>query len=98
MILASAAVNAPLVTGLVIGIPSLIVAIGTYWLSTSAQRTTMQAHRGKVDAEAYIRARELYESAITELRAQAAELRTEVDRRDTRIAVLEAALSARRRR
>jgi predicted RNase H-like nuclease (RuvC/YqgF family) len=75
---ATISINSTLITALAIGIPSLIVAIGTYWLSTRARGESMDAYKHKVDAEAYTRAKDLYESAITALRKQAQDLRDEL--------------------
>ena len=72
--------NSAVATALVIGIPSLVVAIATYWLATRAHSESANATRVQIDAEAYSRARELYESAITSLREQVADLRAEVAR------------------
>ena len=70
---------------LIIGVLGLIVAIATIWLSGHAARTQAGAAVKGVDAAAYDRARELYESAIDNLQeetrrleAQVASLRAEV--------------------
>lgn len=65
------------VASLAIGVPSLVVAVSTFWLATRAKRESMRNEHDKVDAEAYTRAKELYESAIAELRREAIDLREE---------------------
>ena len=77
---ASIHLNSDLITALVIGIPATLVAIGSYWLSLRARRETADATSDQVDAAAYIRAKDLYESAISELRQQGTELRAEIGR------------------
>jgi len=69
--------NTALITALLIGIPSVLVAVGSYWLSLRARREQGEAQQQLVDAQAFSRAREVYESAIAELRQQLAELRQE---------------------
>jgi predicted RNase H-like nuclease (RuvC/YqgF family) len=84
-----------LIAGLVIGIPSVIIAIASYWAATRANRATEQATKEKVDAEAYTRAQGQYSSHIADLRQQVEDLRLERDRfkseRDTALAELEEA-------
>lgn len=72
--------NSAVITALVVGIPSVIVALAAYALSNRASRETATASHQQIDAGAYTRARELYESAIAELRNQVADLHTEMGR------------------
>ena len=78
-------------SALAIGIPSVTVAIASYAFSAKANRAAAEADRDKVDADAYIRAKELYESTIDELRQEIVRLKE--DLRDVReqLAALRAA-------
>ena len=71
---------------LIIGIPSVAIALATLWFSRRAHRQQMTAARVReyangitAEADAYTRARTIDESAITELRRQTDSLRAEVD-------------------
>lgn len=100
MTLSSAAV------ALIIGIPSLAVAVATYLFSTRAHRQQMAAAAIREDAAgltaeagAYVRARQIDESAIGELRRQVADLRAEImqlrsDLADTRASLVQAQTAA----
>ena len=70
---------------LAIGVVTAIIAVAAFWLSARAARAQHAAVAKGVDAAAYDRARELYESAIDNLQeetrrleAQVASLRAEV--------------------
>lgn len=80
---------------LVVGVPSVIIAVSSYFFATKAHREAVAEAKGKVDAEAYTRAKDLYESAISELRTQVAELRTESARQRERVTQLEQEAAAR---
>ncbi|HEY5959976.1 MAG TPA: hypothetical protein VIV60_25660 [Polyangiaceae bacterium] len=69
-----------LITALLVGIPSVIIAFVAYLFSTRAQKLTAQTGQAGIDAAAYDRARVLYESAITQSRAEVADLREEIGR------------------
>ena len=70
--------NSAVVTGLIVGIPSTIIAVAAYFLSVRSGRDAASASRVQIDAEAYTRAKDLYESAIAVLRQQVDDLRSEV--------------------
>ena len=70
--------NSADVTGLIVGIPSTIIAVAAYFLSVRSGRDAASASRVQIDAEAYTRAKDLYESAIAALRQQVDDLRSEV--------------------
>ena len=70
--------NSAVVTGLIVGIPSTIIAVAAYFLSVRSDRDAASASRVQIDAEAYTRAKDLYESAIAALRQQVDDLRGEV--------------------
>lgn len=55
-----------------------------------AQRNTQIAREGKVDADAYLRAKELYESAIAELRVKVRDLQGQVREMEGEISELRA--------
>jgi phage shock protein A len=63
---------------LAIGIPSVTVAVASYAFSAKANRAAAAANRDKVDADAYIRAKELYESTIAELRLEITRLKDDL--------------------
>ena len=93
-------------TTLIIGVPSLAVAIATYVFSTRAHRQQMEAAAAREDsagvtaeAGAYARARLIDESAIAELRRQVTDLRAEItqlraDLADTRASLVQAQTAA----
>ena len=70
--------NSAVVTGLIVDIPSTIIAVAAYFLSVRSGRDAASASRVQIDAEAYTRAKDLYESAIAALRQQVDDLRGEV--------------------
>ena len=72
---------------LIVGIPSVVIAAASYAFAVRARRQSVEEASRKVDAEAYLRARDLYESSLAELRMQVTELREEVDRLKDELAV-----------
>lgn len=70
-------VSTAVATVILISIPSVIIAISSYVLSVRAKRETARAASAQVDAEAYTRARILYESAIGTLRQELTDCRAE---------------------
>ena len=71
---------------LIIGIPSVAIALATLWFSRRAHHQQMTAARVRehangitAEADAYTRARVIDESAIADLRRQIDSLRAEVD-------------------
>jgi predicted nucleic acid-binding Zn-ribbon protein len=73
-------INASAVSTLVVGVPSVIVAAAAFVLSARARRQALAAASDKVDADAYLRAKDLYESAIASLRQEVADLHADVAR------------------
>lgn len=93
----SAHLSSAFVTAVLISVPSVIIAVASYGLSVRAKRETARAALGQIDAEAYNRARGLYESAIDTLRRELADTRSENARLHTELAGLHADLAAARR-
>ena len=69
------ALDVPVVVG---GAVTAIVAASSFWLSARAARVQHQATVKGVDAAAYDRARQLYESSIEMLQAETRRLETQV--------------------
>ena len=85
------------VTTVAIGVVTAVIAFATFYLAARAARAQHQAVVKGVDAEAYDRARGLYESAIDNLQeetrrleAQVASLRAEVAQVHDQAALLQA--------
>jgi peptidoglycan hydrolase CwlO-like protein len=57
---------------------STVVAVIAFFLAARANAKTAREKQDKVDADAYIRAKDLYESIITQLRGETKDLRVEV--------------------
>jgi uncharacterized protein involved in exopolysaccharide biosynthesis len=87
-------INSGLATALVIGIPSVTIAAYSYWLSLRAKREAALTQRSTVDAAAYERAKDLYESAIRELRNQVKDLHDGIARIRAELADTRQTLSA----
>jgi predicted RNase H-like nuclease (RuvC/YqgF family) len=67
-----------LILTVLLGILTAVIAYSAYRLASKANTAQSNATKTAVDAEAYKRARELYESAIKTVEAEADRLRTEV--------------------
>ncbi len=74
------ALSSSVLASLAIGVPSVILSGATYVFGTRAHRDAMSQKAATVDAAAYDRAKMLYESAITTMQTESAELRAEVIR------------------
>jgi septal ring factor EnvC (AmiA/AmiB activator) len=90
--------NTALVTALVIGIPSVLIACGTYYLAIRAKRESAHTTKVAIDADAYKRAQALYESAIATLQEQVKNLTEELTRIREELADLRRRVSARSKR
>lgn len=84
-------ITGPVVTTLVVGVPSAAAAVASYIFSIHAHREAAATSKNKVDADAYLRAKELYESAISELRLEIERLKTELHDMREQITTLEVA-------
>ena len=82
--------NSQVIAGIAIGAPSLLIAFVSFIYATKARTETAIAGRSKVDADAYSRAKDVYESAIRTLQAEALELRAEIARQKIEVAELTA--------
>jgi predicted nucleic acid-binding Zn-ribbon protein len=71
-------VSASLVVEVLLGLLTAAVAVAALFSATRANRAQSQAAAAAVDAGAYERAREIYESAIGSLKNQTTDLHTEV--------------------
>jgi chromosome segregation ATPase len=72
--------SAQTITTIIVGIPTVILAAASYVFSRRVHQDAISANKYRVDSEAYIRAKELYESTISELRKDAAECHAEIER------------------
>jgi cell division protein FtsB len=73
-------INQTTVSTLIVGIPSFLIALAAYLLSARTRRQAIAGAKDKVDAEAYLRAKEVYESAIAALRAEITDLHADIAR------------------
>jgi predicted RNase H-like nuclease (RuvC/YqgF family) len=70
--------SVPVISTLVVGVPSTTAGVAGVIFSRKAHNEAVRAAREQVNVEAFDTAREVYESAIAELRRQVSELRAEV--------------------
>jgi predicted RNase H-like nuclease (RuvC/YqgF family) len=68
---------------------AIVTAVLTYFAATKANRRAMKVEQIRVDAEAYKRAQEIYDSVVAQLRTDNDRLTAKVDRLETQIERLE---------
>jgi peptidoglycan hydrolase CwlO-like protein len=72
-------VSAQLVTEVLLGLLTAVVAVAAYFSAQKANRLQARASTVAVDAEAYGRAKAIYEGALDALQSQTADLHEQVE-------------------
>ena len=71
--------NSNLITALVIGIPSVIIAVSTYWLAVRAKRESLRNERDRIIVGHAAETQRSWQAHIDDLQAQVHDLRAERD-------------------
>lgn len=76
---AAVADRSALIAALVIGIPSIIIAVSTYWLAVRAKRESLRNERDRIIVEHAAETQRSWQAHIDDLQAQVNDLRAERD-------------------
>jgi septal ring factor EnvC (AmiA/AmiB activator) len=75
-----------------IAVGSFVLSVFAFFAANRAQGRTQRLEQVRVDAEAYLRAQEIYDRTIAQLRKQNEQLIAQVDRLEQQVAKLEHAI------
>ena len=81
--------NDSLIVEILLGVMSVAVAFGSYLGATRAKKAEASAAEADIDAEAFNRAKGIYESAISALENQLGRVRTQLEMLDSQVQALQ---------